>query len=40
LANWQCEECRIVLEAEDEGQNEPCPVCGEDMVEVFLNGET
>ena len=40
MANWQCEECRVVLEADDEGQDEPCPRCGKNMIAVFLNEET
>lgn len=40
MANWMCSECYIVLDAEDEGQEEPCPMCGTLMVEVFLAEET
>lgn len=40
IGNWMCMDCRIVLEAVDEGQDEPCPRCGRDMDAVFLEEET
>lgn len=40
MANWQCDVCRVFLEADDEGQEEPCPRCGVSMVEIFLQEET
>lgn len=38
--NWMCSECFIVLDADDEGQEEPCPKCGTLMDQVFLEEET
>lgn len=40
MANWMCFDCYLVLDAEDEGQEEPCPKCGNPMGEVFLEEET
>ncbi len=39
MANWKCPNCSIVLDAEDEGQTEPCPLCGQDM-ETFTYEDT
>ncbi len=36
MADWQCRDCGLVLDAEDEGQSEPCPLCGRDMIAVTL----
>lgn len=32
MANYTCEECGMMLDAVDQGQSEPCPKCGKDMV--------
>lgn len=36
VADWQCTECHLVLDAEDEGQTESCPLCGREMISVIV----
>lgn len=32
MANWNCEDCGVMMDADDEGEPEACPRCGKDMV--------
>lgn len=32
MANWNCEDCGMMMDADDTGEPEPCPRCGKDMV--------
>jgi hypothetical protein len=34
MANWQCPDCEIVVDASDQGQVEECPRCGLGMEPV------
>ncbi len=40
MTNWMCDECYLVLDAVDEGQQEDCPKCGRVMSQVQIQGET
>lgn len=32
MANWSCDDCGVMMDADDEGEPEPCPRCGKDMI--------
>ncbi|MEX0789668.1 MAG: hypothetical protein WD178_02730 [Actinomycetota bacterium] len=32
MANWNCDACGVMMDADDEGAPEPCPRCGKEMV--------
>jgi hypothetical protein len=32
MANWSCDDCGVMMDADDEGEPEPCPRCGKEMV--------
>jgi hypothetical protein len=32
MANWSCDDCGMMMDADDDGQAEPCPRCGKNMV--------
>lgn len=31
MAYWNCEDCGVMMDADDEGEPETCPRCGKDM---------